>query len=234
MENNIFGLQCQFIEEWDNKFKNNFLGKTKEERLHYFNILNIEIAHFYFKYIDYNIWQFQRAYFFAFWIGTLYIYNSDCILEIEKILNFSALFYPFNRIVSMINSKVRRVIIDSDAYESKIIFSQMNKFKCYYNKLEMKINKIITFYRICKRKKMLKNYCVSIAVLRKRIPDELILCITTYFYSDNDYQIKYLQNKKDIDLIIENCGINNIKLIIEKYYKNKQCVVSTIDEFLNF
>ena len=45
---------------------------------------------------------------------------------------------------------------------------------------------------------MLSNYCVSIAVLRRRIPDELVLSITTYFYSDNDYKIKYLQGRKTI------------------------------------
>ena len=232
MERNIFGLQCEFIERWDNKFREKCLGEPKKERLHFFRILNMELADFYVNYIDYNIWQLQRAYLFAFWIGTLYLQNPDCISEIEKILNFSSLFYPFKRIVTMLNKKVRRVIIDADSIESKIIFDKMNEFKNDYNIFEINVNKIIKFFRICQRKKMLVNYCVSIAVLRRRMPDELVLSITNYFYSDNDYKIKYLQNKKDIDFIIENCGLNNRKLVIEKYYKNKQCVETTIDEIL--
>jgi len=38
MDSNIFGLQCLFVEDWDNKYKE-YSNKNKEDRLDFFNKL---------------------------------------------------------------------------------------------------------------------------------------------------------------------------------------------------
>jgi len=237
MESSIFELQCQLIEKWDNEYARKYKGKIKNERLKFFKLLNQDLSFFYHKYIDYNIWQVQRAYFFAFWIGIFYIKNSDCIKEIEKILNFSNIYCPFAKIVAMQNYKVRRIILNGDYFESKIIFEKMNNFTNKYQKFEDKINTIIRFYRVCKRWKTFKRNCTSIAILRKNLPDELVLHIMFFLCSDrdNEYKIIYLKNKREIDLIIEQCGLNSasIKYVIDLYFKNKQDIISTIIEIIS-
>ena len=108
-------------------------------------MLNEKISHFYYTFIDYNIWQIQRAYYFAFWIGILYTKNLDCISEIEKILTFSRIYGPFSKIVNMLNNKVKRAILNSDISESDEIFRKMNEFEESYIHIEKKINLIIKF-----------------------------------------------------------------------------------------
>jgi len=234
MENNIFTQQCEFIDFWDNQYKN-YEGTSKKCRLNFFRILNQEICNFYYRYIDHNILQLQRAYFFAFWIGSFYLKNADCISEIEIILNFSNLYRPFGKITQMINSKVKKIIIEADAEESRIIFEKMHKFKKEYAIFESKINKIIKFFRICKRKKMLKLYSIAISSMRSIFPDDIILNIIKYLKSDNDYQIFYLQYKNDIDLIMQHCGLNKKKLkyTIDIYDYNNKDVESSIIEIAN-
>lgn len=234
MENNIFNIQYEFVEYWDNKFII-YENQSKQERLKYFKMLNEKISHFYYTFIDYNIWQIQRAYFFAFWIGILYIRNPDCILEIQEILNFSNIYYPFTKIVAMLNHKVRRIILDSEQIEGKIILNKMVEFDNKLKNFEIKINKIKYFYRICKRKKMIKNYSTSIKILRKYFPDEIVLHISAFLHSENDFEINYLKNKEDIDLIIEQCGLNitKMKYVLNIYMKNKMDIVSTILEIIN-
>ena len=234
MEISIFTLQCEFIKDWDTLYMEKFENTKKEERLQFFRMLNQEISNFYYRYINSNIWQFQRAYLFAFWIGTLYIKNADSILEMEKILDFSKIYCPFSKIINMVNSKVRRAILDGDSSEAREIFKMMKKFTNNYFWLELKVNKIIRFYRICKGRKMIGKYSSSIAMLRKRLPDEITLVIIRFLETDNALKISYLQNKKDIDIIFENCGLNiiHLKLVLEVYFKNKQDVFSTIIEII--
>ena len=52
--------------------------------------------------------------------------------EVEKILNFSNIYNPFRKITIMLNDNVRRVIINSEMEESRIIFNKMCKFKKNY------------------------------------------------------------------------------------------------------
>ena len=236
MNYNIFYSQCEFIEYWDNNFKNNFEGKSVDERIKFFRKLNEELANFYYRYIDYNIWQVQRAYFFSFWIGILYIKNSDCLSQIEQIVNFSKIYGSLGKIVAMLNTKVHRVIIDAEHYESMIIFEKMNEFKKEYSHFESKVNKIIEFFRIIKRKNLLKKHCTSISILRKNLPDEIVLHILNNFLKcDNDYKIKYLQNKLDIDKIMHDCGLNKdfLTFVIDIYFRNKQNIDNSITEILS-
>jgi len=237
MESSVFELQCQLIEKWDNEYTLKYKGKSKNERLQFFKLLNQDLSFFYHKYIDYNIWQVQRAYFFAFWLGIMYLKNSDCIKEIEKILNFSNIYCPFAKIVAMQNNKVRRIILNGDYSESKIIFEKMNHFTNKYQKFEDKINTIIRFYRVCKRWKTFKRNCTSIAIFRKILPDEIVLQITSFICLDieNEYKISYLKNKREIDMIIEQCGLNSasIKYVIDLFFKNNKSIINTIIEIIN-
>lgn len=235
MESNIFGLQCEFMDKWDELYKIHYEGKIKKERLNFFRLLNVELSNFYHKYIDHNIWNFQRAYFFAFWIGIFYIKNSDIILEIEKILNFSNIYTPFVKIIRMLNSKVKRVIIDSDSNESQIIFYKMNQFKQERVSFEMKINEIIKFYRKYKRRQIIKKYCTTISILRKKLPDDIVLNITKFLESNNDDIINYLQNKQAIDTILDQCGLNMnyLRFVLNIFFKNKQDVIKTIFEIID-
>ena len=50
MENNIFTLQCQFINKYDKIYQENYYGKKKAERLNFFKALNNEISHFFYIY----------------------------------------------------------------------------------------------------------------------------------------------------------------------------------------
>ena len=234
MDSNIFGLQCLFVEDWDNKYKE-YSNKNKEERLEFFKKFNEEISNFFHRYIDQNIWQIQRAYFFAFWIGLLYLKNIDCIIELEKILNFSPIYTPFKNIVKMLNNKVRRTILSSDNNESRIIGIKMGEFREEYGKIEEKINRIIKFYRVCKRKEMLTKYCTSITVLRKKLPDDIVLNIMYYLSFDNDIVMSYLQNKWEVDMIIEECGlrVNRLGYVLEVFFRNDRDIVNTILEIIS-
>lgn len=176
MENSVFTLQNEFITHWDDIYKI-YEDKPKNIRLSFFRNMNQELSYFYYKYIDHNIWQFQRAYYFAFWIGTLYIKNTDCITQIQSILNFCNIYYPFDKIVGMLNNKVRRVILASEENESKIIFSIMNNFKEKYLILEMQINKIARFFKNYKKRQNLKKCITTILILRKKLPDDIVLGI---------------------------------------------------------
>jgi len=175
MESNIFGLQCEFIEYWDHIFNKNYEGKPKKERLVFFRALNQEVSHFYYRHIDYNIWKLNRAYFFAFWFGIFYLKNSDCIREIERILKLSNIYYPFSKICKMLNNKVVRIVLHGGDNESRIIFDKMNEFKNYYSLFKKKVDVIVNFLNYQRRKMMLGKIVSIIPILRKKLPDEIVL-----------------------------------------------------------
>lgn len=156
-------------------------------------------------------------------------------MEIEKILNFSEIYCPFIKIITMMNNRVKRLILNSHPSESDIIFEKMREFKQKYYFLESNVNRIIKFFLICKQKNMTRKYALSIKFLRNKFPDDIVINIIENFESNNDYIIKYLLYKMDIDIIMEHCGLNmnNLKYVFDIYLKNYKDCVATITEIIN-
>jgi len=99
----------------------------------------------------------------------------------------------------------------------------------------MKINEIIKFYRKYKRQQIIKKYCTTISILRKKLPDDIVLNITKFLESNNDDIINYLQNKQAIDTILDQCGLNMnyLRFVLNIFFKNKQDVIKTIFEIID-
>ncbi len=231
---NIFESQCKFIDLYEKIYKENYDGKPRKERLKFFIILNSNLSNFFHNYINPNIWEPQRAIYFSFWIGLFYIKNCDCITEIEKLMNFSELYCPFSKIIAMRNNRVRRLILNSQFNESNIIFEKMREFKKEYYFLESNVNRLIKFFLMCRQKNLIKKCSLSIKILRHKLPDDIVINIIKNLESDNDYKIKYIKYKRDIDMIMEQCGlgINDLKYIYDVYSKNNQDIVNSILEII--